>query len=113
MQQVLTNLVTNAEAAMPAGGNLTILVEGTGREIDLVVEDSGTGISQDNLAKIFEPFFSTKPVGRGTGLGLAVVHGIVKMHQGRISVDSNADATVGATGTRFRVSIPRDEPGVV
>jgi signal transduction histidine kinase len=63
--------------------------------------------SKENLGKIFEPFFTTKQVGKGTGLGLAVVHGIVKMHRGQLEVHSNADAAAGPTGTTFRITVPR------
>ncbi len=108
--QVISNLVSNSCAAMPSGGKVHVKVCGDKSNISLSVEDNGTGISEENIGKVFDPFFSTKPVGRGTGLGLAVVHGIVKMHQGRIAVESNANPAQGATGTRFTVTIPRDEP---
>jgi signal transduction histidine kinase/Fe-S-cluster-containing hydrogenase component 2 len=108
--QVLVNFLSNSCAAMPNGGDIKIRVATDEMFVTLVVEDNGTGIAEENIAKVFDPFFSTKPVGRGTGLGLAVVHGIVKMHQGKIAVESNANASRGPTGTRFTVTIPRDEP---
>ena len=67
------------------------------------------GIPEENLDKLFSPFFTTKQVGKGTGLGLAVTHGIVKMHRGQITVESNADPAAGPTGTTFSISLPRYE----
>jgi signal transduction histidine kinase len=63
------------------------------------------------MARLFDPSFTTKQVGMGTGLGLAVTHGIVKMHHGQILVESNADATAGPTGTTFTIELPRREAG--
>lgn len=105
--QVLTNLIVNAVEAMPQGGDLTIATSGSPDEVILEVRDTGTGIPPANLPKIFEPFFTTKQLGKGTGLGLAVAYGIVKMHRGRIEVTSNADPTRGPTGTTFTVALPR------
>jgi signal transduction histidine kinase len=73
----------------------------------VAVQDTGCGIAAQNLAKIYEPFFTTKQIGKGTGLGLAVTYGIVKMHRGRIDVVSNADPAKGPTGTTFTVTLPR------
>jgi signal transduction histidine kinase len=105
--QVLTNLASNAYAAMPAGGVLTVRTGGDGRSVRFCVEDTGIGIPPQNLPKIFEPFFTTKQIGLGTGLGLAVTYGIVKMHRGDIHVQSNANAAAGPTGTTFTVKLPR------
>ena len=69
----------------------------------------GVKSAKENLKKIFEPFFTTKQPGKGTGLGLAVSYGIAKMHCGDIRVESNADADVGPTGTKFTVRLPRYE----
>ena len=107
MVQLLTNLITNAQHAMPEGGTLTIGLSDTPDEITLQVSDTGGGIPRDNLDKVFDPFFTTKQVGMGTGLGLSVTDGIVKMHRGTISVESNADAEVGPTWTTFTVTLPR------
>jgi len=105
--QVLTNLVSNAVAAMPDGGTLTLSTRGNGERVHIAVADTGVGIPQANRKRVFEPFFTTKPAGEGTGLGLAVIYGIVKMHQGDIRLETNADPAAGPTGTTFTVSLPR------
>jgi signal transduction histidine kinase len=107
--QVLTNLVSNAVAAMPDGGLLKVRMSGDEEQLQLQVTDTGTGIPQRNLKKIFEPFFTTKQIGKGTGLGLAVTYGIVKMHCGDIRVESNAEPADGPTGTTFTVQLPTRE----
>lgn len=107
--QVLVNLISNAQHAMPDGGHLTITLDGTDETVLLSVSDTGTGIPDEHLDKLFSPFFTTKQVGKGTGLGLAVTHGIVKMHRGQIAVESNADPAKGPTFTTFTISLPRRE----
>ena len=107
MIQVLTNLISNAIAAMPNGGMLTIRTDGNEHAVKFIVADTGVGIPKENITKIFEPFFTTKQIGKGTGLGLAVTYGIVKMHRGSIEVASNADPAAGPTGTTFTVILPR------
>ena len=107
MTQVLTNLVKNAIDAMPVGGEINISLEDTLSDVTIVVRDTGTGIREEDRAKIFEPFFTTKGLGHGTGLGLATAYGIVKMHKGQITVESNTDPAKGATGTIFRLVLPR------
>ena len=107
MMQVLTNLEKNAVEAMPSGGQLTVSVEGDKEEISFLVKDTGTGIAKENMDKLFTPFFTTKEMGKGTGLGLALIYGIVKMHKGKIHVDSNDDPAAGPTGTTFRITLPR------
>jgi signal transduction histidine kinase len=109
MVQVLTNLISNAQQAMPDGGVLTIHLSDTPGEVTIMVTDTGVGIPKQNMGKLFEPFFTTKQVGKGTGLGLAVTHGIVDLHLGQINVESNADPAVGPTETTFIVSLPRHE----
>lgn len=101
MQQVLLNLAINARDAMPAGGTLTLRAAVCDGEVFLEVEDSGSGMNDATRAHLFEPFFSTKDVGKGTGLGLAVVHGIVVEHGGRIEVESRP-----GEGSLFRVVLP-------
>lgn len=105
--QVLTNLVNNAYAATPPGGSVTVTTEEDGDRVRIRVIDTGAGIPKENAAKIFEPFFTTKQIGKGTGLGLAVTYGIVKMHRGDIQVESNADSSSGPTGTTVTVTVPR------
>ena len=107
--QVLMNLVSNALAAMENGGALTIATEGDEHTVRLIVRDTGVGIPPENIKKVFDPFFTTKQMGKGTGLGLAVTYGIVKMHNGDIRVQSQADSAAGPTGTTFTVTLPRKE----
>jgi two-component system NtrC family sensor kinase len=104
LRQVMLNLMNNATEAMPQGGDLVIRTRsGSNAEIVLVeVQDSGCGISEENMKKLFTPFFTTKPTGRGTGLGLAISYGIVRMHQGQITVTSQI-----GKGTTFKVTLPR------
>jgi signal transduction histidine kinase len=101
MQQVLVNLVVNAIQAMPKGGALTMETFSRDREVFLSVQDKGTGMSRKVMEQIFDPFFTTKEVGEGTGLGLAVVHGIVTTHGGSIHVQSGV-----GQGSRFEVRLP-------
>ncbi len=107
MTQVLTNLVKNAFEAMPGEGSINIILEDTLGDVELTVKDTGCGIKEEDKAKIFEPFFTTKGPGHGTGLGLATAYGIVKMHKGQISVESNTDPSKGPTGTSFKIVLPR------
>jgi len=105
LQQVLVNLVVNALHAMPNGGRLTVKTLADDSHISLVVEDTGTGITEEVKSKLFTPFFTTKDVGQGTGLGMAVVHGIVTSHGGLINVESAA-----GHGARFEIKLPIVEP---
>jgi nitrogen-specific signal transduction histidine kinase/iron only hydrogenase large subunit-like protein len=108
MTQVITNLIKNAIDAMPAGGEIAIRLEDSLTDVFIQISDTGTGIREEDRAKIFEPFFTTKSIGKGTGLGLATAYGIVKMHKGQITVESNNDPSEGQTGTTFRISLPRE-----
>jgi iron only hydrogenase large subunit-like protein/nitrogen-specific signal transduction histidine kinase len=107
MTQVLTNLVKNAIDAMPDGGSIDAILEDTLGDVAITVKDTGTGIKEEDKSKIFEPFFTTKAIGVGTGLGLATAYGIVKMHKGQITVESNTDPAKGRTGTSFKIILPR------
>ena len=107
ISQVLTNLVANAIDATPQGGTIEVESGGDKQHVVLRVKDPGVGIPPQNMSKLFEPFFTTKPMGKGTGLGLAVTYGIVKMHRGEIRVESNVDPSKGPLGTTFTVSVPR------
>ena len=105
LHQVLVNLVVNAIQAMPEGGKLTIRTKGDNSFVTLIIEDTGTGMTEEVKRQIFVPFFTTKEVGQGTGLGLAVVHGIVNSHGGGIDVESEI-----GKGTRFEVRLPVGDP---
>lgn len=108
MMQVLTNLVKNAIEALPeTGGEIIVELTETPSEVNFIISDTGTGILKENLDKIFTPFFTTKEVGKGTGLGLPLIYGIVKMHKGKISVHSNANPEESPTGTTFTISLPK------
>ena len=107
MIQVISNLAKNAIEAMPNGGTLKLNVENVNNEsIKIEISDTGTGISKANMDKIFTPFFTTKAPGKGTGLGLPTTYGIIKMHKGKIIVDSNDDKIKGLTGTTFTITLP-------
>ena len=101
VRQILVNLVVNAIQAMEKGGCLDVATRQRGNEILVSVRDTGTGIPDGIQEKIFLPFFTTKEVDQGTGLGLSVVHGIVKSHRGRIKFSSRQ-----GRGTEFRVYLP-------
>jgi len=105
LNQVLVNLVVNALQAMPHGGRLTVATRDCGGYVLLIVEDTGTGMSEEILERIFVPFFTTKDVGQGTGLGLPVVHGIVMSHGGSLEVASRV-----GRGTRFEIRLPVTGP---
>ncbi|UCH97754.1 MAG: PAS domain-containing sensor histidine kinase [Candidatus Aminicenantes bacterium] len=105
LKQVIVNLVVNAIQAMPEGGKLDIRTRTWGSHISIIIKDTGIGMSSEVLKQIFLPFFTTKDVGEGTGLGLSVVHGIVSSHGGSIKVDS----TVGL-GTTFEIRLPLKGP---
>jgi len=102
LQQVFTNLILNARDAIPEGGQIKLSTTSS-EDGSLVVEvaDTGIGIAPENVAKIYDPFYTTKGVGRGTGLGLAVSYGIVQEHAGHIGVDSTP-----GRGTSFRITLP-------
>jgi two-component system cell cycle sensor histidine kinase/response regulator CckA len=124
LAQVLLNLVLNARDAMPSGGHLSIETHTTvlteryaeghpgveiraGPYVVLSISDSGHGISPDSMHHIFEPFYTTKPVGKGTGLGLATVYGIIKQSGGYVWVYSEL-----SQGTTFKVYLPVEEGAV-
>jgi len=101
LQQVFLNLFVNARDAMPEGGELRILTDTVDSKIEIIVQDTGVGISSENIQKIYDPFFTTKAAGKGTGLGLSVSYGIVQEHGGNISVDSKP-----GIGTSFKLELP-------
>jgi two-component system NtrC family sensor kinase len=101
LQQVFLNLFINAKDAMPQGGELLIKTSSYDSVFRVEVSDSGVGIPEENLKKIYDPFFTTKELGRGTGLGLSVSYGIIQEHSGKISMDSKL-----GQGTRFVLELP-------
>lgn len=106
LAQVLINLLSNARDASPVGGAIRVRSEASEQSVELIVEDEGTGIPQAIMDRLYEPFFTTKDPGKGTGLGLALVYSIVEEHYGQITIDSPADPE-RQLGTRFRVTLPR------
>jgi len=102
IRQVFINIVLNAVSAMEKGGRLTIATSRSGYQAEVVFQDTGRGIAPENLERIFDPFFSTRPT--GTGLGLSISHTIVQNHGGRIEVESEEGA-----GTKVTVTLPLDE----
>jgi signal transduction histidine kinase len=119
LEQVALNLAVNARDAMPGGGTVAVAIRlldrdaaarlgsslAAPRQALLEVRDTGTGMSPEIQARIFEPFFSTKPRGEGTGLGLATVHGIAAQSGGQVTVES-----APGRGSTFRVFLPAAEP---
>jgi signal transduction histidine kinase len=104
VEQIVLNLVVNARDAMPEGGKLAITVGAAGRFASLEVTDTGTGMSPEIARRVFEPYFTTKARSKGTGLGLATVHGIVQHAGGEIGVDSELGC-----GTCFKVFLPQTD----
>ena len=104
LNQVLVNLVVNAIQAMTHGGKLIIETKTANDNVYLIVKDTGNGMTEDVLKKIFIPFFTTKDVNEGTGLGLSVVHGIITSHKGMIKAESSVDK-----GSRFEIKLPITE----
>jgi len=106
LQQVFVNVIINALQAMPEGGELTVgtrLTEG-GKFVEIEISDTGCGIPQEHLSKLFDPFFSTKGTGEGTGLGLSVSLGIVQKHNGTFDVKSKV-----GEGSTFIIRLPAGE----
>ena len=106
LHQVFLNMVMNAEHAIAATGRegrieVSTTVAGSGDRIIATVRDTGIGIPEDTLSRIFEPFYTTKEVGKGTGLGLAIAYGIVQEHGGQIIAANHPDG-----GALFTVELP-------
>ena len=101
LSQALMNLCNNARDAMPSGGRLEIKAVRQGRRILVTVSDNGEGMTKEIIEKCFDPFFTAKPIGKGTGLGLSTTYGIIKSHDGLISVESKPNA-----GTTFKIQFP-------
>ena len=101
LQQVCANLILNAIQAMPDGGRLTLRTSADNSQFKIEIQDTGCGISPENMRKLFTPFFTTKGKGKGVGLGLAVAYGIIQRHQGRIEVQSKE-----GEGATFTIYLP-------
>ena len=105
INQVIMNLVVNAADAIgPERGRITIRTGVQEKNVWFEIEDSGSGIAEESLARIFDPFYTTKPIGKGTGLGLSLSYGIVQKHNGRIDVQTEL-----GIGTKFRVTLPIEQ----
>ena len=100
--QVLMNLVLNARDALPEGGTIRVEATVQGDQVCLEVADDGVGMPPEVLARVFEPMFTTKPPGVGTGMGLAMVYSLVHSHGGHVEVHSEP-----GQGTTFAVRLPR------
>jgi len=105
MQQAMLAILVNAVEAMPSGGELTVTARATEEDIRIDIRDTGMGIPADVKPHIFEPFVSTKGAEKGVGLGLAVVYGIIRHHNGTVDVESEP-----GNGARFRLLLPRKQP---
>jgi two-component system sensor histidine kinase HydH len=101
LRKALLNLLDNAVDATEAGGAVTLRLSADAGAVTLAVEDRGRGIAPENLSRVFDPFFTTRP--DGTGLGLAIARKVVRAHEGTLEVESDPDR-----GTRFTLTLPRD-----
>ena len=107
VQQALLNIVLNAKDAMPESGSIAISLTANETTARLTISDNGPGMTEETRQRIFEPFYTTKPLGSGTGLGMAITYGIIQGHHGEISVESTLNK-----GTTFTISLPLFDPGV-
>jgi signal transduction histidine kinase len=105
LQQVFLNLFLNARDALPKGGWVSVISRIDGGRALIEVSDTGVGIPAEHIGRIYDPFFTTKAEGRGTGLGLSVTYGIVQEHGGTLTCDSEL-----GQGTRFRLTLPLTAP---
>jgi two-component system NtrC family sensor kinase len=106
LQQVFTNLLSNASESIEGSGMITLTTKPVDHEwVEIKISDTGAGIPEENLRKLFTPFFTTKALGKGTGLGLSIVYGIIKMHRGQIKVSSQV-----GVGTTFTITLPTKLP---
>ncbi|MBN1522699.1 MAG: PAS domain S-box protein [Candidatus Aureabacteria bacterium] len=106
LQQVFVNLIINSSDAIKGKGKITITTRAAGEDVIIEFSDDGEGIEEENIEKIFKPFFTTKPAGKGTGLGLSVTFGIIKKHMGKLDVRSRK-----GEGTTFTITLPVAEKG--
>ena len=101
IQQALLNIILNAKDAMPEGGRISVSLQADDATATVTIADNGPGMSAETRTRIFEPFYTTKPIGSGTGLGMAITYGIVQGHHGDVTVESSLGA-----GTTFRITLP-------
>jgi signal transduction histidine kinase len=104
LEQALLNLVSNAVDAMPGGGRIVLAARAHASGVALVVADTGNGIAPGELAKVFDPLYTTKPPGKGTGLGLPILREVVEAHGGTVELESRPGA-----GTTALVCLPAAE----
>lgn len=111
LQQVFLNIINNAIYAMKGGGTLTVTTRARkeSNEVEIRFADTGPGIAEENRGRIFDPLFTTKKVGEGTGLGLSVSYGIVTKHGGTITFETSASKASGATGTAFIIRLQSEK----
>ncbi|MCC6959418.1 MAG: GAF domain-containing protein [Dehalococcoidia bacterium] len=107
IQQALTNIVLNARDAMPEGGSIRVTLAADGNVAAITIADTGPGMDEETRVRIFEPFYTTKPAGSGTGLGMAITYGIIQGHHGDISVESTP-----GRGTTFTITLPLFESAI-
>jgi len=103
LNQVFMNLIGNSIDSITESGKITITTKNNSSSIDIIIEDTGSGIPDDVKEKIFDPFFTTKDVGKGTGLGLSITYGIIKKHSAEIKVESQINK-----GTKFIITLPKE-----
>ena len=107
MVQVISNLLKNGIEAMPGGGKLKVNLSEINDWVIIRIRYEGSGIAPEDLEKVFEPFYTTKGIGKGPGLGMDTCYGIVKMHRGQIYVRSNTGCCDEPGGTEFIIKLPR------
>ncbi|MBI3318293.1 MAG: hypothetical protein HYZ90_03975 [Candidatus Omnitrophica bacterium] len=106
LKQVFVNVILNAVQAMPLEGRLILRTKAAEDQIEILIQDTGVGIPAEEIQKVFDPFYTSKPVGVGTGLGLSLSYTIIQRHQGKISIASEV-----GKGTTLRILLPVLPPG--
>lgn len=104
LNQVFANLLVNAAQAIPEKGEIKIATRNSENNIEIEISDTGSGIEEEKLLKVFDPFYTTKPVGKGTGLGLHIVYNIIQKHGGQIDIKSKI-----GEGTQFTITLPKEQ----
>jgi signal transduction histidine kinase len=108
LQQVFLNIINNAAYAMKGGGALSVTTQSIddGRRVEIRISDTGPGIKKEHRKRIFDPLFTTKKVGDGTGLGLSVSYGIITRHRGMLSFETKTKEESDTPGTTFIITLP-------